>query len=106
MTGTVTWNTNLPSFSSASQVNQAAATALANYINGIQVGQPINLLEMNAAFQEAVASVLPSPNLIAIAYTIDLNGVTTSPTSGTSIIPGDSESYFSAAANAFTVTQS
>ena len=104
VTGTATWATNLPSFASISQVNQLATVALAAYINGIQAGQPINLLEMTAEFQTAVASVLPIQNISALTFVIDINGVTVSPSAGTSIIPGDPESFFSAAANAFAVS--
>ena len=105
VTGTVTWNTNLPNFTAAAQVNSLAAPALVSYINSILQGQPINELEMTAAFQDAVASVLPAANLTTLTFAINVNGVLTPPATGTSIIAGDSESYFSAAANAFTVQQ-
>lgn len=105
VTGTVTWNTNLPNFTSGPQVNSLAAPALVSYINSILQGQPINELEMTAAFQDAVASVLPAANLTTLTFAININGVLTPPNTGTSIIPGDSESYFSAADNAFTIQQ-
>ena len=104
VTGTVTWATNLPSFAAISQVNQLAVVAFAAYINALQAGAPINLLEMTAVFQQAVAAILPAPNISALTFSININGVTTAPSAGTSLIPGDPESYFSAAANAFTVT--
>ncbi len=104
VTGSVTWATNLPSFAAISQVNQLAVVAFAAYINALQAGAPINLLEMTAVFQQAVAAILPAPNISALTFSININGVTTPPSAGTSLIPGDPESYFSAAANAFTVT--
>jgi hypothetical protein len=102
---TVTWNTNLPNFTSGPQVSQLAQTALTSYINGIIVGQPINELEMTAVFQDAVASVLPEGNLTTLTFTVYINGTQTAPDAGTSIIPGDIESYFSAAATAVSVAQ-
>lgn len=105
VTGTVTWNTDLVNFSSAAQVNQLAAAALVIYINSLNQGQAINEDVMTATFQSAIASVLPAQHLIALSFTIDINGVTTAPNVGTVIIPGDSESYFTANANAFSVTQ-
>lgn len=105
VTGAITWATNLVSFASGPQVNQLAVPPLTSYINSIQVGQPINELEMTAVFQAAVASVLPTINLTALSFSISINGVVTPPSAGTAIIPGDPESYFSAAPNAFTVTQ-
>ncbi len=105
VTGTVTWNTTLTNFASSSQVDAAGATALANYINGITVGQPINEFEMTAAFQNAVALIIPLQYLTRLVFSISVNGTVTAPTSGTGIIPGDPESYFYAAVNAFTVAQ-
>lgn len=105
VTGTVTWNTSLPNFSSGAQVDQLAAPALVNYVNALQQGQALNLDAMIAVFQQAVASVISAQNISVITFTIDINGVTTSPSAGTVIIPGDSESFFEAAANAFAVSQ-
>lgn len=105
VTMSVTWNTNLPNFTAGSQVNQLSQVAMTSYINGIQVGQPINLLEMTAVFQNAVASVIDSTNISTLTFTVYINGVQTSPDAGTSIIPGDPESYFSATSTAITVTQ-
>jgi hypothetical protein len=105
VTGTVTWNTNLPNFTSGFQVNTLAAPALADYINSITQSQPINELDMIAVFQAAVSSVLPIGNITSLVFTILIDGSEVPPNAGTSIIPGDSESYFSAANNAFTVQQ-
>lgn len=105
ITATVTWNTTLVNFTAGTQINQLAAPALVNYINGITVGQPINLLEMTNIFQSAVASVIDSQYLTTLTFAVNINGTPTSPTAGTSIIPGDPESYFYSAANGVTVVQ-
>lgn len=105
VTMTVTWNTDLPNFGSGPQVNQLAAPALQNAINSILVGQPINLLQLNAVFTQAVASVLPSLNISDLTYAVYINGTLTGPAAGTQLISGDSESYFSATATAITVQQ-
>ena len=105
VTGSVTWATNLLNFLGAAQVNSLGAAAFVNYINSIQQGKPINLLEMTAVFQNAVSSVLASQNISSLSFTININGTIVEPQAGTSIIPGDSESFFSAATNAFTVTE-
>jgi hypothetical protein len=99
------WNTTLPSFTAGTSVNQLAAPAIQSYINSIYVGQPINLLEMQAVFQNAVASVISAPNITTLTFVVTINGVTASPTAGTSIIPGDPEGFFNASATAITVTQ-
>ena len=105
VTMTVTWNTTLANFTAGQQVNQLAQPALTSYLNSIQVGQPINLLEATAVFQNAVSSVLDPSDLSTLDFTVYINGVETSPDAGTSIIPGDPESYFSATATAVTVVQ-
>ncbi|HGL4258426.1 TPA: baseplate J/gp47 family protein [Burkholderia dolosa] len=105
VTVSVTWNTTLPSFTAGTSVAQLAAPAIQSYINSIFVGQPINLLEMNAVFQSAVATVIDAPNITTLTYAVTINGVTATPTAGTSIIPSDPEGYFSASATAITITQ-
>jgi hypothetical protein len=105
VTVAVTWNTTLPSFTAGTSVNQLAAPALQSYINSIYVGQPINELEMTAVFQNAVASVIAPQNITTLQFVVQINGVTATPTAGTSIIPSDPESSFNATATAITVTQ-
>jgi hypothetical protein len=105
VTVAATWNTTLPSFTAGTSVNQLAAPAIQSYINSIYVGQPINLLEMTAVFQNAVASVIAAPNITTLTFSVTINGVTATPTAGTSIIPGDPESYFYCSATGVTVTQ-
>lgn len=105
VTVAATWNTTLPSFTGGTSVAQLAAPALQSYINSIYVGQPINELEMTAVFQNAVASVIDASNITTLTFVVTINGVTASPTAGTSIIPSDPEGYFTASATAITVTQ-
>jgi hypothetical protein len=99
------WNTTLANFTAGGQVNQLAAPAIQSYINSIIVGQPINLLEMQNAFQAAVASVLPTPNLTTLTFTVTINGSVVTPEAGTSVILSDPESYFQVSASGVTVTQ-
>jgi hypothetical protein len=105
VTVAVTWNTTLPSFTAGTSVNQLAAPAIQSYINSIFVGQPINLLEMTAVFQGAVASVIAAPNITTLQFVVTINGVTATPTAGTSIIPSDPESSFTCSATGVTVVQ-
>lgn len=105
VTVAVTWNTTLPSFTAGTSVAQLAAPAIQSYINSIYVGQPINILEMQAAFQSAVSSVIAPQNVTTLQFVVTINGVTASPTAGTSIIPSDPESYFSVSAAGVTITQ-
>ncbi len=99
------WNTNLSNFTAGAQVDQLAAPAIQSYINGITVGQPINLNSMTAQFISAVSSVLSVDNLSALTYTVRINGSVVTPEAGTELIASDPESYFYATAAGVTVTQ-
>jgi hypothetical protein len=101
----VTWNTTLPNFTAGTSVNQLAASAIQNYINGIIVGTPINLLEMTAVFQNAVSGIISAPNITTLTFAVTINGITASPSAGTSIIASDPESFFYASDTDITVTQ-
>ncbi len=105
VTVAATWNTNVVNFTSGQQVNTLGAPAIANYINGITVGNPINLLALDAAFQNAVASVLPTNLLSTLTYSVTINGAVVTPLAGTRIIASDPESYFYCAATGATVVQ-
>lgn len=105
LTGVTTWNTTLPSFTASATVNQLIAQAQTAYFNGITVGQPINLLVLTEVIQQAIAPVLAPVNLTTLTFAFDINGTPTSPTAGTSVIPSDIESYFTAANGAVTAVQ-
>ena len=101
----VTWNTTLANFVAGNAVNQYIIAAAQSYINSIPVGQPINELVLQELVQSAVSSVLPTPNLTTLTFAFSINGTPTSPTAGTSIIPGDPESSFAASPTAITSVQ-
>jgi hypothetical protein len=105
VTGVVTWNTNSLSFVSPASISSLAGPALVSYVNTLYAGQPINVDVMISVFQQAVASILPGGLITKLVFVIALNGVLTSPTAGTVIIPGDPESYFNAVTGAFAVVQ-
>lgn len=105
VTVAVTWNTTLPNFTAGTSVNQLAAPALQSYLNSIFVGQPINLLEMTAVFQNSVSAVIAAPNITTLQFAVEINGVAASPSAGTSIIAGDVESFFNCAATGITISQ-
>lgn len=106
VTMVVTWNT-LPgsNFVSSSGVATLAQPALAAYVNQIQVGQPINILQMNAVFQAAVLNILPATILDRLVFAISINGISTAQGSGTYIVSGDPESYFTCVSSGIEVIQ-
>lgn len=102
---TATWNTISTNFISPAAISQLATPALVSYINAITVGQPINLLLMSEIFQQAIATVLPTSLLDKLVFVVTVDGTVTSPSAGTSIIPGDPESYFFTTAAGISVVQ-
>jgi hypothetical protein len=102
---TVTWNTTAANFVSPSAVAQLAQPALAGYVNGIPVGLPINLFELQAVFQAAIASILSPQLLTRMVFAVSINGIGVAPSAGTGIIAGDPESYMFTTIAAITVVQ-
>lgn len=92
----LTWNTSAANVISSTAVAQTAAPALAAYINAIVVGQPINLFELQDAFRNSIADIVPPSLITKMDFTVSINGIVTAPDAGTGIIEGDPESYFSA----------
>lgn len=101
----VTWNTTATNLISDDAVAALAIPALQTYVNGVVVGQPINLFEMQATFQEAVASIIPTPLLTRMVFAVSIDGVGVSPSSGTGIISGDPEGFFYAGVGSVTVAR-
>lgn len=93
VTMTVLWNTTVTNYVNDGAVEQLAAPALAAYVNAVYVGQPLNVLEMDCAFRDAVASVLPSRLLVRLIFEVSINGVAAAPATGETIIAGDFESW-------------
>ena len=90
----VLWNTTATNFVNDAAIQQLAAPALADYVNGIAVGNPINLFQLDSVFQAAIASVLSPDLLTRMVFAVSINGVGVAPSAGTGIIAGDPESYF------------
>ena len=81
------------------------AVGLVNYVNSIATGQPMNLFELQNAFQLATASVLPTTLLTRMVFAVTIDGVSVSPAAGTGVIAGDPQSYFLTNATLITITQ-
>lgn len=90
----LSWATISPNFVSEASVAQYGIPAVVNYVNGITVGQPINLIALNQAFTAAVVQLFNNdPSLISeLNWTVSINGVETAPTGSTALIFGDPES--------------
>jgi hypothetical protein len=101
----LTWNSIATNYVSATAVAAAGAPALDSYINGIGVGQPINIYDMQAAFKKSIATLLDITLISQMTFVVTINGIVTSPVAGTGVIYGDPESYFQTTVAAITITQ-
>ena len=101
----VTWNTTATNLISDSAVTSLSVPAIISYINSITVGNPINIFELQSAFQIAVAPIIPTALLTRLVIAVTINGTGVEPVDGTGIIVGDPESYFYTSATNITVTQ-
>ena len=90
----VAWNTNSPNFVSPAAITSAAQQPLVDYINSINAGESINVLQMNNIFQTAVASIIPTKYLSRLVISVAINSVATPVDTGTGLVDGDPESYF------------
>jgi hypothetical protein len=103
----LTWNTDSLNFVSSAAVAQLGAPAIANYVNALYVGAPINLNSMGAAFSASILTLLGGnlDLLSELTWTVSVNGVEATPEAGTFLIPGDPESYFTCGSAAVTITK-
>lgn len=101
----ITWNTTSTNYVSPTAVAALGQPAIANYINSIYVGQPINVFELQNVFQQAISPIIPAPLLSRMIFTVTINGYVVAPTSGTGLINGDPESYFETNNASIVITQ-
>lgn len=105
VTLSVTWNTVLANFTGGAAFPSLVQQPLVDYIKSIPIGNPINVMEMNKVFQDAVSSLLDPSLLTRLVFTVFINGVSTAPAAGTYAVSGDPESYFTAVTTGITVNQ-
>jgi hypothetical protein len=99
----VTYNTTQPNFTSQAAVAQLAAPAIADYVNTIYAGAPLNSVELDTIFAAAIESVLDTSLISFLSFAVSINGVATAPI-GT-LFYGDAYSYFTATSAGISVIQ-
>ena len=99
------WSTIAPNFTANTAVQTSVSTAWATYINSIAVGQDINTYELNQIFLDTVSQYVNPGFISALSITVSINGTPTSPLSGTGLIQGDSEGYFTCSTAGIVLTR-
>lgn len=102
----IVWNTTVGSFTGGGAFASLVQPPLVAYINSLAVGAPINVLQMNQIFEEAVAGLLDPQLLTRLVFSVSINGTPTPVTTGTYIVVGDAESSFFTAADGSGITVS
>lgn len=101
----LSWNTTSDNIVSDAAMSQLGSPALAEYVNTIATGQPINRFVMETVFQEAVSSILRPDLLTRMVFNVSINGVGVAVEADTGIILGDPESYFQTSSSSIVITR-
>ena len=88
------WSTIAPNFTANIAVSDAVVASLVAYINSIPVGVAINTFNLQQIFLDSLMNIIEPALISALSFTVSIDGVPTSPSPGTGLIPGDSEGYF------------
>lgn len=73
------WQTSAINIIDNDSATQLCAPSLANYINSIQGGDPINLLQLGTVFEAAILQLIPSNLITELSFEIYLDDVLSSP---------------------------
>jgi hypothetical protein len=101
----VTWNTSSVSYIDPTGIANASQQPIADYINSIAVGEPINIFQVQNAFLKAISDLVQPSGISMADVRIGINGVIAAPDAGSSLIYGDTYSYFSISASSIEVQQ-
>ncbi|HEM0053504.1 TPA: baseplate J/gp47 family protein [Escherichia coli] len=95
----ITWNTVSDDYVDPAGISMAVQQNVADYINSIEVGHPINLLRIQDIFTSSVALLVDATLISAISVSIGIGGQIVLPAKDTSLVYGDTYSYFSTVAS-------
>lgn len=101
----ITWNTASTTYIDPDGIAKAVQQPIADYVNAIAVGQPVNLFEIQDIFMQSVASLVPASMISMIQVQIGINGAIKPPAANSSLVYGDTYSYFSTSSSQVQVKQ-
>ena len=90
----VTWNTIASNLTANTTVTALATPVIVAYINALEIGQPINVIELQTVVANSLVSVIPTEQLITLTFAVTINGQAIPPATGTQAIYGDPEGYY------------
>lgn len=101
----ITWNTASTTYIDPDGIAKAVQQSVADYVNAIAVGEPVNLFEIQDIFMQSVASLVSASLISMIQVQIGINGTIKPPDANSSLVYGDTYSYFSTSASQVQVKQ-
>ncbi len=101
----IEWNTVSTAYVDPAGVKNAVSQNIVDYINGIPVGQPINIFEIQDIFLRSVSALVPPTLVSMINIEMGINGSIAPPDAGTNLVYGDTYKYFSTSAALIQVTK-
>ncbi|WP_255324523.1 baseplate J/gp47 family protein [Budvicia aquatica] len=90
----LTWNTIGFNPIDPATVEVLADPAIVDYINGIYVGKPISIYQIQTVFQKAVSSVINPNQISLIDVKVSIDNVLREPDPNTGLISGDGYKFF------------
>lgn len=91
----IVWNTASTKFIDPTGISNAVQGPVADYINAIAVGEPVNLLLIQEIFLEAVQGLVPRSLVSMIDIQVGINGTIVAPGDDSTLVYGDTYGYFS-----------
>ncbi|EDW1420555.1 hypothetical protein S632_004905, partial [Salmonella enterica subsp. enterica] len=101
----ITWNTASTSYIDPTGIEKAVQQSIADYINGIATGEPINIFLIRDIFLNQVKGLVSSNLVSMIDIQVGINGKIVPPATDSSLVYGDTYAYFSTSFSQIQVKQ-
>ncbi|EAO7510486.1 hypothetical protein TX36_21150 [Salmonella enterica] len=101
----ITWNTASTSYIDPTGIEKAVQQSIADYINGIATGEPINIFLIRDIFLNQVKGLVSSNLVSMIDIQVGINGKIVPPATDSSLVYGDTYAYFSTSSSQIQVKQ-
>jgi len=98
----VFWNTNDATFVRDLAIVQVAQPAIVDYINALETGSRINLLELDNIFRDTASAVINPQFISNLRFVVSIDGIVKAADNGTHLISDDPESLFNTTADLIT----
>ncbi|RYM58517.1 hypothetical protein BSR03_22005 [Serratia proteamaculans] len=101
----ITWNSASTTYIDPAGIAKAVQQNIADYVNAIAVGQPINIFQIQDIFLKSVEGLVAASLLSMIQVQIGINAAIKPPVPESSLVYGDTYAYFSTSAAQIQVKQ-